>query len=60
MSTLYAFGDKIIPYRTDSVHFFGAYELSNYEGPVQGLGSASRLLGGCRAEAEHGQESGLR
>ena len=27
MSTLYTFGDSRIPYRTESVHFWGAYEL---------------------------------
>ena len=29
MSTLYTFWDSMIPYRTESVHLFGAYELSN-------------------------------
>ena len=28
-STLYTFSDTMIPYRTESAHFFGAYELSN-------------------------------
>ena len=29
VSTLYTFWDTIIPYRAESVHFSGAYELNN-------------------------------
>ena len=31
VDTLYAFGDNITHYKTESAHFWGAYELSNQD-----------------------------
>ena len=39
LCTLHTFWDTIIPYRTESVVFFGAYELSN---EVRGLFTCTR------------------
>ena len=45
--TLYTFWDTIIPYRTESVHFLGAYELSNYVLCLQCYGLYLLIAGSC-------------